>query len=60
MAARRFVGQLEEAVEVLTDYIARLEKEVEERGELQEMLDVFTWQQQQLLWQAKQRQKVGQ
>ena len=45
-------------MEVLTDYNTRLEKELEERGELQELLDVFIWQQQQLLWHAIQKQKV--
>ena len=45
-------------MEVLTDYNTRLEKELEERGELQELLDVFIWQQQQLLWHAIEKQKV--
>ena len=56
--ADHLLTQLEEAVEVLTSYNSRLEQELEERGELQELLEVFTWQQQQQLWQARQRQKV--
>ena len=52
------MGQLEEALQVLTAYTSKLEEEAEQRQENGKLLDVFTWQQQHLLYQANLKQKV--
>lgn len=44
---------MEEASQVLNDYITRLDAELKERKEIQELLDVFIWQQKSLLKSAK-------
>ena len=52
------MGQLEEALKVLTAYTSKLEEEAEQRQENSKLLDVFTWQQQHLLYEANLKQKV--
>ena len=52
------MDQLEEALKVLTAYTKKLEEEAEQRQENSMLLDVFTWQQQHLLYQANLKQKV--
>ena len=50
---------MEEASKVLSEYNSRLEAELKERREIQELLDAFTWQQKELLRGAKKRLKVS-
>lgn len=45
--------KVEDASKLLGDYNVRLETELKERGEVQQMLDAFIWQQKQLLKNAK-------
>lgn len=52
-------GKVEEASKVLSEYNSRLEAELKERREIQELLDAFTWQQKELLRGAKKRLKVS-
>lgn len=52
------MGQLEEALKVLSAYNKKLEEEAEQRRDNSKLLDVFTWQQQRLLHQAIVNQKV--
>ena len=51
--------QLEESLTVLSDYTERMEKELSERRDIQEMLDSFIWHHQCLLHGAKERQRVS-
>lgn len=52
-------GKVEEASKVLSEYNSRLEAELKERLEIQELLDAFTWQQKELLREAKKKLKVS-
>ena len=52
-ALESLAKKVEEASQVLNDYITRLDTELNERNELQELLDVFIWQQKSLLKTAK-------
>lgn len=51
--------QLEESLTVLSGYTERMEKELSERRDIQEMLDSFIWHHQCLLHGAKERQRVS-
>ena len=52
-AAEALAEKVEEASRVLVDYNKRLESELKERHELQELLAAFIWQQKKLLKEAK-------
>ena len=45
--------KVEEASKVLQEYITRLDAELQERNDIQELLDAFIWQQKSLLKTAK-------
>ena len=51
--------QLEESLTVLSGYTERMEKELSERRDIQEMLDSYIWHHQCLLHGAKERQRVS-
>ena len=51
-------ARLAEAEKVLTEYVGRLEAEERERTDLQELLEVFVWQQRQQLREAKKKLRV--
>lgn len=51
--------QLAEAEKVLGDYVGQLEAEEKERKDLQELLELFVWQQRQQLRDTKRKLKVG-
>ena len=50
---------MDEASKVLSEYNSRLEAELKERLEIQELLDVFAWKQKELLREAKKKLKVN-
>ena len=52
-AAEAFAEKVEEASKVIAEYNKRLEGELKERQEIQELLAVFIWQQKKLLKEAK-------
>lgn len=52
-AAEALAEKVEEASKVLEEYNKRLESELKERLELQELLEAFIWQQKKLLREAK-------
>lgn len=52
-AAEAFAEKVEEASKVITEYNKRLESELKERQELQELLAAFIFQQKKLLKEAK-------
>ena len=52
-AAEALAEKVEEASKLLTEYNKRLERELKERLELQELLEAFIWQQKKLLKEAK-------
>lgn len=54
----RLFTRVDEASKVMAEYNKRLEKELKERQEIQELLDVFIWQQKGLLREAKKNLKV--
>ena len=54
----RLFERVEEASKVMAEYNKRLEEELKERQEIQELLDVFIWQQKGLLREAKKKLKV--
>lgn len=51
--AESLARKVDEAVTVLYEYNSRLENELKERREVQELLDAFIWQQKSLLRTAK-------
>lgn len=51
--------RLAEAEKVLGEYVGKLEAEEKERKDLQELLDVFVWQQRQQLRDSKKKLKVS-
>lgn len=53
MAAESLAQKVEDASKLLGDYNGRLEAELKERGEVDQMLDSFIWQQKSLLKNAK-------
>ena len=57
-AADELEAQLTEAEKVLGEYVNRLEEEKKERRDLQELLEVFVWQQRQQLRECKKKLKV--
>jgi len=59
-AVEELAGKVEEASKVLSEYNSRLEAELKERLEIQELLDAFTWQQKELLREAKKKLKEHQ
>ena len=52
-AAESLAQKVEDACGILQGYNKRLEAELKERGEVQELLDAFIWQQKTLLKKAK-------
>lgn len=52
-AAESLAQKVDDAAVVLKEYNKRLENELKERGEVQELLDAFIWQQKSLLRIAK-------
>ena len=54
----RLFDRVDEASKVMAEYNKRLEKELKERQEIQELLDVFIWQHKGLLREAKKNLKV--
>lgn len=52
-SAESLAQKVEDAAKVLKEYNKRLETELTERGEVQELLDAFIWQQKSLLRNAK-------
>ena len=58
-AADELEVKLVEAEKVLGDYVRRLQEERKERRDLQELLEVFIWQQKQQLRDCKNKLKVG-
>ena len=51
--------QLAEAEKVLDEYVRRLEGEERERKDVQELLEVYVWQQRQQLREVKKKLKVS-
>lgn len=49
----RLNGQVESTSKALADYVSRLDKELQERKEVQELLESFTYQQKQQLKSTK-------
>lgn len=56
-SAETLSKQVEEAVELLGGYNKRLEAELKERGEIQELLDAYIWQQLYFMRSAKKKLK---
>ena len=59
-ALEQLAEKVEEACKLLTDYNSRLDAELKERVEIQELLDAFIWQQKSLLKSAKKNLKEHQ
>lgn len=58
MGAESLAGQVNEAIQLLSDYNARLSKEMEDRKTLAKMIHDFTAAQKELLVQAEERLQV--
>lgn len=57
-SCEELLKELQEPLEVLSGYTERMEKELKQRNEIEEMLDSFIWSHQCLLHKAKERRKV--
>ena len=57
--AEQLAERVEEASKILSEYNSRLEAELKERMEVQELLDSFIWQQKSMLREAKKKLKVS-
>ena len=57
-AVNQLMEKVDEAIKLLSDYTTRVEAEVKEREDIQELLDAYIWQQKHLLRDTKKKMKV--
>ena len=58
-ACQELLEEVKEPLEILSEYTKKMEDELKERQEIEEMLDSFLWLNQCLLYKARERQKVS-
>lgn len=56
-AVNQLMENVDEAIKLLSDYTTRVEAEVKEREDIQELLDAYIWQQKHLLRETKKKMK---
>lgn len=57
-ACQELLEEVKEPLEILSQYTKKMEDELKEREEIEQMLESFLWLHQCLLYKAKERQKV--
>ena len=57
-AVNQLMEKVDEAIKLLFDYTTRVEAELKEREEIEELLDAYIWQQKHLLKDTKKKMKV--